>query len=198
MKVKLLLFVCFLTGSILQAQKFSEDIVQLKNLAGVTEYQVIFDYKNLKVDHFETEEDFLKDKMDKRKEDGRDESFRINWFADRENKYEPRFLEAFQKQIKKKAVAGKENEKATHQILIKTDKIIPGYNIGVAKKPAYIDVTVTIYPKDTPTQLIYKAKISNLLGYSNFFGDYNSGDRIALAYERLGNALGKKIKKAIK
>lgn len=198
MKTKLLLFFFFLAGSMLHAQKFSEDTTRLKDLAGVTAYNVVFDYKNLKVDHFETEEAFLKDKMDKRKEDGRDESFRISWFADRENKYEPRFLEAFQKQLKKTAVAGKENEKATHEILIKTDKIIPGYNVGVVKKPAYINVTVTIYAKNNPEQPLYKVKMDNLIGFSNFYGDYNSGDRIALAYERLGKELGKKIRKAIK
>lgn len=65
------------------AQKVKVKSGSFKTLKDVVEYNLEFDYKNLKVDKFETEEEFLKDKMQKREEKGIAEEFKKSWFADR-------------------------------------------------------------------------------------------------------------------
>jgi len=81
----ILLLISFLNYS--QKVKLAEG--NIKDLKGITTYNVVFDYSNLKIPHFESEEDFLKDKMDKRErlkpntEAG--ERFRKSWFAVEKN-----------------------------------------------------------------------------------------------------------------
>ncbi|MDN3710510.1 hypothetical protein QW060_27325 [Myroides ceti] len=48
------------------SQKLKTEQGSINNLKGIKSYNLVFDYSNLKVDKFETEEAFLKDKMAKR------------------------------------------------------------------------------------------------------------------------------------
>ncbi len=48
------------------AQRYELLEGDLKNLKGISEYNITFDYSNMKVHGYETEEAFLNDKMEKR------------------------------------------------------------------------------------------------------------------------------------
>jgi hypothetical protein len=64
---KLFLLGLIAVSTFLTAQKMKVTSGSFAALKGITLYDVTFDYSNLKVDKFKTEEDFLKDKMKKEK-----------------------------------------------------------------------------------------------------------------------------------
>ncbi|HAB28515.1 MAG TPA: hypothetical protein DCE27_13045, partial [Xanthomarina gelatinilytica] len=98
---KLLFLALLFSTSLLFSQKSKVQEGDWKNLKGITEYNLVFDYANLEIPKYDSEEDFLKDKMAKRdeKEPGTGEKFKESWFADRENRYEPKFIESFNKRF---------------------------------------------------------------------------------------------------
>ena len=67
------------------------------NLKGISAYNLIFDYSNLRVPHFDTEKEFLNSKVQEYNmlEKGKGEKFKKDWFSDREKYYEPEFIERF-------------------------------------------------------------------------------------------------------
>ena len=75
-----------------------------KNLKDIKNYDVVFDYAGVMIPKFDSEEDFLADKMSKReeKEAGAGAVFKKSWFSDRENKYHIEFIDSFNKFAKKK------------------------------------------------------------------------------------------------
>src|SRR5690554_2139787 len=94
---KLLLFALFISTSVAFSQKAKVTKGDWSDLKGITEYNLVFDYSNLEIPKYDSEEAFLEDKMAKRdeKEPGRGEKFKESWFSDREEFYEPIFIETF-------------------------------------------------------------------------------------------------------
>ena len=167
----------------------------LTELKGVDSYNVVFDYNGVKIPNYESEEDFLKDKMAKRdkKEKGLGEKFKKSWFDDRTKLYEPYFVDNFNGYfIMKRKIRvrkGSPNEKYT--IKIKSTMIYPGYNVVAAWEQSKVRAIITIYETGNPEQIIAKINAKNILGKS----DYNSGIRIANSYGILAKGLAKFLKK---
>ncbi|WP_103865220.1 hypothetical protein [Aquimarina sp. I32.4] len=198
---KLLLFTMLMTLTFSFGQKRKDIEGSIKNLKGITEYKLVFDYENLKVHKFNTEEEFLKDKMDKREEKnvGGGEKFKKSWFADRENLYEPKYIESFNKRFDGGAVkVGKDITNAKYTMKVKTTWIYPGYNVGVVKQPSKVNATIIIYETATPDKVVFSTKYFKVPG-SNFYGaDFNSGYRIAESYAKLAKEMAKYILKKAK
>lgn len=178
------------------AQKVKVKSGSFKPLKGVVEYNLEFDYKNLKVDKFETEEEFLKDKMQKREEKGIAEEFKKSWFADREGRYEPKFVESFNK--REGAQVQKNNTSAKYTIKVKTTWIYPGYNVGVMRQPAKLNATVFVYETNNPDNVIVEVEYKKVLGNGAVGFDFNTGYRISEAYAKLAKTLEKNIRKGKK
>ncbi|MDH7446758.1 hypothetical protein [Aquimarina sp. 2201CG14-23] len=198
---KLLLVAVLMATSITFAQKATEG--KIKNLKGISEYNLVFDYENVKVHKFDTEEEFLKDKMDKREKkhpgEGRGEKFKKSWFADRENLYEPKFIESFNKRFDNQSVkADKGLESAKHTMLVKTTWIYPGYNIGIQKSPSKVTATIKVYETANPDNVLYSGVFKNQPGATFGGGDFNSGIRIAESYAKLAKSVAKYIIKKAK
>ena len=158
----------------------------LKKLKGVTEYTVIFDYANVTIPGFESEELFLKDKVDKReaKEVGLGEEFRKNWFSDRENIHEPRFIDAFNEYfvLKRKIAISKDNPNAKYTLKVAVTEIYSGYHVGVFSQNSKLRIFVSVYASDTPEVVLFKSKEV----YATGMGTFNSGERIGAAYAVIG------------
>ena len=99
MKKQLTLLFVLLCTTFMFAQKAKVKDGSFKNLKGITEFNVTFDYTDVQIPKYKSEEEFLKDKMEKRdkKEPGTGEVFKKSWFDDRAAKYEPKFIESFNK-----------------------------------------------------------------------------------------------------
>lgn len=179
------------------AQKAKVKKGKWKTLKDIPEYLVEFDYSNVEIANYESEEAFLKDKMQVRedKKEGNGERFKKSWFADRQNKYEPQFIDFFNNyhedfQVK----VSNQNENANYIMKIQTTFIYPGYNVGVWREDSKLRVTVTIYPIENPNNILFSANIKGVNGGGAKGFDFNSGDRIAYAYALLANYIAKKIR----
>lgn len=186
------------------AQKLKLKEGDFKNLKGITEYNLVFDYSNLEIPKYDSEEDFLKDKMKKRdeKKAGNGEKFKKSWFGDRTEKYQPKFFESFNKRFKKKEITASENSNAKHTMKIHTVKLYPGYNVGVWRQDAKIHAVISVFESSNPEKVLISGLIKDVPGKkgNSFTGhyDFNSGDRIAECYAKLAKILAKTIKKKAK
>lgn len=197
---KTILILVLMISAVSMAQKMKVISGDFKNLKGISEFNLVFDYENLKVDKFATEEDFLKDKMAKRDdEEGKAENFKKNWFADRENRYEPKFIESFNKRFENEKVkADKGLSSAKYTIKVKTTWIYPGYNVGVMRQPAKLNTTLYVYEIANPSNILLKVDYEKALGSGAAGFDYNSGYRISEAYAKLAKTFAADLKKKTK
>ncbi|WP_400073237.1 hypothetical protein [Zobellia russellii] len=182
------------------AQKMKVSKGDIKNLKDISAYTLEFDYSNLEIPKYDSEDDFLADKMAKReeKEAGKGEEFKKSWFADRQDRYEPKFIESFNKRFDDGEVSVS-MEDAAYTMKIHTNKIYAGYNVGVVRKNAEIDATVTVYETANPSNVLLEGKYSDVQGYGAMGNDYNSGYRISECYAKLAkNMASFIIKKALK
>ena len=198
---KLLFITTLLFSTLLIAQKAKVTKGDWGNLKGISAYNVEFDYSNLQIPKYDSEEEFLKDKMAKRDEDepGSGEKFKKSWFSDREEFYEPRFIETFNDRYKDGAVkVGKDLDDATYTMKIHTTMIYPGYNVGIIRHNSKVELTITIFKTDEPDNVIFEADYTKIEGQGNGGFDFNSGQRIADAYIIFGRALAKHMYKNTK
>ena len=121
-----------------------------KAIQGATSFNLIFDYSDVKVGKFKTEESFLADKMKKRekKKAGDGERFKKSWFADREERYKPKFIESFNKRFKNNECKVGELENASFTLRIHTTWMYPGYNVGVVRRNAEITTIIYVYKSE--------------------------------------------------
>lgn len=167
-----------------------------KSLAGITSFNVVFDYQDIKVYFFDNEEDFLKDKMAKR-EGVKAEEFRNKWFSDREALYEPKFIAYFNERMKGKVTVGK-NPSAHYTIRVKTLWLYPGYNVGIGKEEAKISAVITVYETANPGNILLKVEYDKSIGIEPTEKGGDPGYRIAGAYEKLAKNFTIQLKRFVK
>jgi hypothetical protein len=193
--IAIILFLFIVSTSF--AQKAKVKIGKWKSLKDIPEYIIEFDYSTIEIANYESEEAFLKDKMQLREErkEGDGERFKKSWFADRQDKYEPQFVNFFNNYHEDFNVkVFKQNDNAKYVIKIKTTFIYPGYNVGVWREDSKLRVRVTIYPIENPNNILFSANIKGIRGGGAKGFDFNSGDRIAYSYALLANYIAKKIR----
>jgi hypothetical protein len=164
------------------------------NLKNITEFNLVFDYNGVTVDKFKTEEEFLADKMKKREEKGTADDFKASWFADRQNRYEPKFIESFNKRFDGKVKANKNLTSAKYTMTVKTTWIYPGYNVGVMRQDAKINAIITVTETANPSNVLLSATYEKIHGDGAMGYDFNSGYRISEGYAKLAKELAKDIK----
>lgn len=200
MKNIFLITVLLVTTSIV-AQKSEVTKGDWMDLKGITEYTLEFDYSDIEIPKYDSEEAFLEDKMAKReeKEPGTGEAFKASWFSDRDEYYEPRFIETFNDRYKDGAVkVDRDLGSAEYTMRIHTTFIYPGYNVGVVRKNSKIEVTIDVYKNDSPDNIIFSVDYTKVEGAGNGGYDFNSGQRIADAYIILARKVVKDMYKNTK
>lgn len=178
----------------INAQKMKIESGSFKALDGITEYNLEFDYEGLTVDKFKTEEEFLADKMKKREEKGTDDEFRASWFGDREKRYEPKFIESFNKRFGGKVKADKNLSSAKYTMKVKTIWLHPGYNIGISRSDSKLTALITVYETANPSNVLIAVRYEKAPGAGAMGGDFDSGYRISEAYAKLAKELAGDIK----
>jgi hypothetical protein len=120
-------------------------------------------------------------------------AWKEKWFNDREKQYEPKFEELLTKQLETVKV-GKDIESDV-VMNVHTTFIEPGFNVGVMRRPAAVDLTVTITKGGTEIAVVtmLKSPGADAMGF-----DYDSAFRIQESYAKAGKTLGALIKKATK
>lgn len=190
-KITNLLLAVFLLGLHANAQKVkttsgSDDILKPESSINIE-----FTYDNITVGKYNNEQDYITAKKEEynKKEAGKGDAWAASWKNDRESRYEPKFLELF------KETSGMSVTKdAKYTMIVKTVSIEPGWNIGISRKNAQIDLEVWIVETANKTNKLASFTISNVPGGTAFGYDFDTGLRISEAYAKAGKSLGKSLK----
>lgn len=163
-----------------------------KSLSGIEHFAVQFDYANVEIPDFDTEEDYLTLKIKEKEDDkpGQGAIWREKYFADRENHFEPKFIESFNKRGDKKVSKSTNNTEYTLKVI--TTRSYNGWNVGVMRKAARIDAIIEIYKND---EQLFKVKYLNVKGGDAMGYDFSAHTRVAEAYAKLAKSFMRDFKK---
>lgn len=189
-----IVWLLLLVGAQLSAQRFELLKGELKNLKGISEYNVTFDYSDLTVHGYNTEAAYLEDKMKKREKSGKAEQFKQEWYANRKNMYKPAFINYFNNVFKKGEIRVGENPSAQYTMEIKTTWVYPGYDAGTDTEPAKISAIVTVIETANPANVLCSIAFEKSIGLSHEIGN-SLGDRISWAYEKVAKNLTIQLKR---
>ena len=184
-------------SSIAFAQKLKVTNGDIKNLKEITTYNLEFDYTDVQIPKFDSEEDFLADKMQKReeKEAGGGEKFKKSWFADREERYRPKFTESFNKRFDDGEVSAGINPDAEYTMMVHSTRIYAGYNVGVVRRNAEIDAIITVFETANPDNVLFSGEYTRAQGNGAMGYDFDTGFRISECYAKLAKTFAGYIKK---
>ena len=167
----------------------------LKCLKGVDAVSMNFTYDNMTVGKM-TEADYVAKKTTEynEKEAGRGDKWKNAWESDKQNVYPEKFRELFTKysEILCKDDAQKYN------IVVNTDFFEPGFNIGIMREDAHINVTIRIIDTEDSGKEVATIQILKALGRTFSGNDYSVADRVGEAYSKAGKEFGARVKKACK
>jgi hypothetical protein len=152
---------------------------------------VKYDYSNLSVGKFDKEDDYIAKKVTDYNKDeaGKGDKWKEAWFNDRSARFEPKFEELFNDYMKPKNLqCDQAAANAKYEMLIHTIFIEPGFNVGISRKPAYINVEVSFREAGSAKDLTV-ITVQNCPGRDVMGFDYDAGYRLAEAYAKLGKSL---------
>lgn len=151
-----------------------------------------FTYEKMTVGDDGKEADYIKRKTQENneKEKGSGEIWARKWEEDKKQKFEPRFILGFTN-LSKMTVS----KDARYTLIFNTRALEPGYSVGVSKRNAGIDGTVSIVETANPTKKLIVLSVERP-GENMFRGAaFDAGSRIADAYYLSGQKVGKFIRK---
>jgi hypothetical protein len=196
--MKKLLIVALLSislGGFAQKIKLTEG--SLSPLKGQTSVNTEFVYDNMLVTTKNIPEaDYIAQKTAdyNKKEEGKGDKWAVSWKEDRKARFEPQFRELFSKHSGMTTT----DENAKYTLIFKTTSTETGYNIGISKRPAYIDGELWLVETAAKDKPLAKVTILNVVG-TQFGGfDYETGARLQECYAKAGKALAGFIKKETK
>lgn len=190
-----LLFLAFTTAA------FSQKIVKLEGdlsfLNGQKELNVVYDYSDMAVGEFDSEEDYVNKKVGEynEKEPGRGDKWKESWESSRERVYHPKFEELFNKYAAKAGIditTGREDAKYT--LIVKTVFTEPGWNIGISSRPSAVSFEY-IFVETGTDKVVAKYSQKNVPGAQAMGMDYDTSTRISESYAKAGKMLGAFISK---
>lgn len=192
---------------VVSAQEITVVSGNYKNLKTISEYNLVFDYSDLTVTDFESEEDYLQKTMLEKEQAklGNARVFREEWFSDRAYRYEPRYIQAFNEYFKKGEVKViKDRPDLPYTMKVHTTEIYPGYNNGFTRKSGNLEVTISVFKTENAENILFSANITDV--ECNYAGDkatledfdFHQGERIAYGYWNLAKFFAKKLRRGIK
>ncbi len=200
-KLKLPLMLLFVTiASVSFSQKIKIQEGDLSFLKGVTELNVVYDYSNMEVGKFKTEQAYIDKKVKEKndKEPGTGDKWLESWKGSRERVYQPKFETLFNKVLEKKNMTIAEGRTdAKYTLIVKTIFTEPGFNIGVAKKPSAVSFEYIIVETGTDNVMCSMIQL-NVPGAQAMGMDYDTSTRISESYAKAGKMLAGFIYKKIK
>ena len=154
-----------------------------------------FTYEKMMVGDDGKEENYIKRKTTElnAKEAGTGDTWAIKWQEDKQMRYEPKFILGFTN-LSVMTVS----KDAKYTMIFNTKALEPGYSIGVSKRNAGIDGTVTIVETANRTKILAKLMVERPEENKFRGAAFDAGSRIADAYYLSGQKVAKFIKKNMK
>ena len=204
MKQLKLLVVAFLllSATNIQAQKIKITQGDLGFLKGQTEVLVEYDYSQLAVGKFDKEEDYIAKKVAEynEKKPGSGDEWKVKWEADRAERYHPKFEELLNSYTSKVNCSfNQTNTNAQYTLILKTTFTEPGWNIGISRMDASINVEIIFVETVNHDNQLAVITMTGVPGRGAMGNDYDTGFRIQEAYAKCGKETGAfLVKKAFK
>jgi len=157
-----------------------------------------YTYKNMMVGGM-SEAEYVEKKVSdyNQKDRGKGDRWKEAWVKDRTERYAPKFEELFVKHFEKDITIGDSDDGAKYRIEINTDFTEPGFNVGVVRRSATIDLTCTVFNIATGEHVatieIPRSSAKNFLGL-----DFDTGFRIQECYAKAGREFAKFLIKEAK
>lgn len=160
---------------------------------------VEFDYSDMTVGKNLTEEEYIDERVEERnkKERGSGDEWKEGWFGARDKRYEPKFMDQFNKNLDG-MIAKEGNDDAQYTLIVHTTYTEPGFNIGVMKKPAEVNFEYIFVETDNPENIVARFTQKEVPGSQASGYDFDVGSRVAEAYAYGGKYLAKEIMKHLK
>lgn len=199
-KISLILCLLVIFSGGVNAQKIKLAKGKLDFLKEVKVIKVEYDYSDMGVGKFDDEADYVKQKVNDYNEDepGRGDKWHEAWVSDRTDRYQPKFEELINKYLEDAGVIVSEgSQDAKYTMILKTTFTEPGFNVGVARKPALINAEVIFIETGSPDNELAKITVDKSPGGGAFGNDYDAGFRIQEAYAKCGKELGKYLYKNV-
>ena len=197
-----------LIASVTMAQKVQKISGDLNKLKGIKEWKVEFDYAEMKVavdmwgKDLQEEATYTEKKvMDlNQKKEGRGQKWMDDWNHGKTTVYPEKFLLLLNKVAGKKGGNFSQEMDTQYVLKISTIVLMPGWNIGISKKPAFVSFQYTFYEvKDGQRTELAKFQCNNVVGSQMMGYDYTTTSRVQESYAKAGKILGKfLVKKAFK
>ncbi len=194
-KTILLLLVAGAISTLSYAQNFKLIDGSLSALKNEKKINMEFTYENMGVGKFAKEADYVKQKTSdyNAKEPGRGDRWAESWAADRKNRYQPNFIQLYDKYAETQVVGDFKDAKYT--MIMNTTYTEPGYNVYVSRKNASINADFTIVETADHSKVVAKITMMKAPGRTMGGDDYDTGARIEEAYAVSGKRLALFIKK---
>jgi len=188
-----------ITAFSMQAQKMKKTEGSIDPLKGEKALRIEFHYADMEVGKNLTEEEYIERKVTEynEKEAGSGDKWRESWVNDRERRFEPKFIELFNKNTEKIGLVGTTDGAASYTLTVHTYYTEPGFNVGVVRKPAHIHVKYTI-TKSGSDKVVAEYDQQKVPGADAMGYDFDTGSRIAESYAKAGKEFGKMLTKELK
>lgn len=158
--------------------------------------QVKFTYEDMKVGRM-TEEEYVAEKIQEAAErDGDDGmSFQRAWDNDRVNRFEPKFIELFNRYASRANIAIDYDVSDTDYFLVvNTYFTEPGFNIGISSRHAEVSMTATFFDRNNPDAPVAVFDIAKARGSAAF----DRGHRIQEGYAKAGKEFGRTMRRQLR
>lgn len=191
-KIILILVASLMLMSLSQAQKIKLTSGDLSFLKDLSELNVVFEYPdNLKIGKM-SQEAYIdkKVKENEEKEAGSGENWKEQYYADRDEHYEPMFLELLDKYTDDLYIQQDDSD-YEYTMIVKTTFVEPGFNIGIHSKKSALDLDITFIETANPDNILASISLKKSPGTPQ----YDAGMRVGEAYAKAGKELGKFLKK---
>lgn len=198
LKFCLLLFVGLLMSSAIHAQKLKLVSGNLKPLKGERVLKVEYNYDNMAVGKFKSEDDYLAKKTKELNENeaGRGDDWAIKWKEDRAKRFQPKFEKLMNTYLKKVYVKIDPNKEDTkYTMIVNTVFTEPGYNIAISQKPALINLEIIFVETANHDKKLGKITLFKAPGVAMGGASFDTGSRIQEAYAKAGKELAKYLLK---
>ncbi|NPD45164.1 MULTISPECIES: hypothetical protein [unclassified Lentimicrobium] len=192
-KIILVFIASFMMIGFTQAQKIkivSGDMGFMKDLA---ELNVTFEYPEDMKFGKTTQDKYIEKKMAdaEEKEEGAGEAWKDSYFADREDHYEPMFMEGMEKYAGDLFVAQDDSD-YEYTMIVKTTFTEPGFFMGFQNKKSAIDLEITFVKTDATDEALAVVKITKAPGAAAPDTGLRVGDAYFTAAQQFGKLLKKK------
>lgn len=203
LKIILSILAICIFSSQTSAQKIKVVSGDLSSFAGLTEINVAYDYDDMAVGKFKTEEAYIEKKKTEYNEDepGKGDAWEAEWHADKENTYQMKFEQLFNLVMLSEETGMEVGffPSSDHTLIVKTTFLEPGFNIGISRKDASIDVEIMLVKTEEPENIITQINMEKVPGRGAMGGDFDTEYRIGEAYAKTGKELAGYIyKKGLK